>query len=230
MGNTSKLKNLIGLKFGRLTVIDRAQNATDGKVQWACQCDCGNPKIKIIRGSDLKLGKVKSCGCLALETRIANGKKNKKHGDTHSRLWTIWCGMKSRCDYIKNIEYHNYGGRGITYCSEWNDYVNFKEWALDHGYQDDLTLERIDCDKDYCPNNCTWATMKQQQNNKRNTIRFTINNENHSVSEWADITGIPAPTLTWRFKHGWSEEEMFMPTDLGNGHIRKQRRINNEHQ
>lgn len=223
----SKMIDLIGQKFGRLIVIAKAPNkSSDGRIMWICQCECGNPNNKIVRGTDLKSGKTKSCGCLATETKSANGKKNIIHGETRSRLWSIWEGMKSRCNYAHNIEYHNYGGRGITYCPEWNEYINFRDWALNNGYQDNLTLERIDCNGNYCPDNCTWATMKEQQNNKRNTIRFGVNGEEHSVSEWADITGIAAPTLTWRLQHGWSEDEMFMPVSLNNKNIRKQKESN----
>lgn len=218
-----RLIDLIGQKFGRLTVIARASNSASGKVRWVCQCDCGNPQSKIVLGDSLKLGLTTSCGCKYFES---NKNKRKTHGDTNTRLFRIWSDMKARCDYFKSKEYHNYGGRGITYCSEWSKYESFKAWALSNGYQDNLTLERIDCNKNYCPENCTWATMKEQQNNKRNTIRFSVNGEEHSVSEWADITGIAASTLTWRLRHGWSENEMFMPTNLNNRNIRKQKESN----
>ena len=222
----SKADNLIGLKFGRLKVVERAPNSKTGKTRWACQCDCGNPNLKIVFGCSLKSGRTKSCGCLARETKVRNGKKNITHGETHTRLYKIWCGMRSRCNYPKNIEYHNYGGRGITYCKEWETYELFRDWALNNGYQKYLTLERIDCDKNYCPENCKWATMKEQQNNRRNTVRFVVEGVEHSVSEWSEISGIAAPTLVWRLKNGWNENEMFMPVNLNNKNIRKQKESN----
>lgn len=191
-----------------------------------CRCDCGNPNNKIVLGESLKSGKTKSCGCFATEVKKNSGKKTKKHGDTYKRLWRIWSGMKSRCNYSKHIEYYNYGGRGITYCSEWNEYKVFKEWALNNGYQDNLTLERIDCNGNYSPENCKWITMKEQQNNRRNTVYLTIDGEKHSLSEWSDITGISPETLRWRLRHNWKESEMLMPSNLNNKNIRKQRSTN----
>lgn len=209
--------NLIGYKFGKLTVIAQSNNTKTGKRKWICMCECGKLKEKPVVGYDLKSGKVQSCGC---NYKISNKHRNKRHGDTNTRLYHIWCGMKARCNNKNNIEYMNYGGRGITYATEWKEYENFRDWALLNGYENNLTLDRVDVNGDYCPDNCRWATMKQQQNNKRNTIYLEVNGAKLSVTEWAEKTGIAASTLTWRLKHEWNENEMFLPVSLNNKNIR----------
>jgi hypothetical protein len=115
----------------------------------------------------------------------------------------------------------NYGGRGITYSEEWETYENFRDWALQNGYSDELTLDRIDTNDNYTPKNCRWATMKQQQNNRRNNIFFTFKGETQPISIWAERSGISASTLSWRLKNGWAESEIFMPVNLNNKNIRR---------
>lgn len=213
-------EDLIGLKFGRLTVIAKGEKAKSGKNRWICKCDCGKTKAKHVLGHDLKSGRVRSCGCIYKDS---NKGRNKIHGESNTRLHRIWCSMKQRCNYVRNVEYLNYGGRGITYSSEWELYENFREWALTNGYQDNLTLDRIDTNGNYTPENCRWATMKQQQNNRRNTIFLTYKGEKQPITTWAEITGISASTLTWRLKNGWSESEMFIPVNFNNKKIRRKK-------
>lgn len=137
------------------------------------------------------------------------GNKNHfKHGLAHTRIDNIYKGMISRCYHPRNIRFDRYGGRGITVCDEWkNDKTKFFEWAFANGYTDDLTIDRIDGDKGYSPDNCKWKTQKAQQNNRCNNRQIELNGETHTMAEWSDITGIKAPTIWARLKRGLSAEE-----------------------
>lgn len=152
-----RTENLLNKKFGKLTVIKFKEISKDKKAIWYCQCECG----KIIETSthSLKSGNSTSCGC----SRI-------KYKKINERLYRIWAGIKTRCFNEKKKEYKNYGGRGIKICDEWLEYKNFYIWAMTNGYKDNLTIERIDVNGNYEPNNCTWITIQEQQKNKRNTI------------------------------------------------------------
>ncbi|MGX8701543.1 hypothetical protein [Caproiciproducens sp.] len=212
------LKPLLGKTFGRLTVIDRANNDKRGKAQWICQCECGN--IKTILADSLTSGKTKSCGCFRKETAPHNN--SPKHGMSRTRLWTIWCAMKSRCYNRKNVAYKDYGGRGITVCNEWlHDFHCFQIWAFRNGYLDNLTIDRIDCNGNYEPQNCKWSTYEEQENNRRNTIYLTIYGQTLPVSEWARKVGISAATLRWRISNNWPKNKMFMQPNLNNRNIRR---------
>lgn len=129
------------------------------------------------------------------------------HQSTNTRLFKIWGSMHERCERVNHTHYKDYGGRGISVCDEWSEYVPFMKWSLVNGYQDNLTLDRKDTDGNYCPENCQWVTMKQQQNNKRNNRRLLWNGETHTVSEWSEITGIKPTTIIARLNAGWSTEE-----------------------
>ena len=157
------VKDLTGQKFGRLTVVERAENTPQGKARWLCKCECGGTTVAT--KSDLDLGKVKSCGCLRKETTAELG-RIASHNGTGTRLYRIWSSMKQRCKYEHHKCFFRYGGRGITVCNTWEEnFAAFRDWALENGYADNLTLDRIDVNGNYEPSNCRWVTMKTQQNN-----------------------------------------------------------------
>lgn len=165
----SRLIDLTGQRFGRLTVIERAENNKAGRARWLCRCDCG--KYITVTGVDLRTGNTKSCSCLKTARLI---KQSTTHGESKTRLFQIWCNMRNRC-YNPNVtRYDDYGGRGITVCDEWlHDFTAFRNWALSSGYSDELTLDRIDNDKGYSPDNCRWATWHEQRMNQRRMAKKT---------------------------------------------------------
>lgn len=132
---------------------------------------------------------------------------NTKHGMRHSRLYNIWCNMKARCTNPSHTAFANYGGRGITVCSEWIDFKGFQSWAMSNGYTDLLTIDREDTNEGYFPNNCRWVDMKTQENNRSNNRLVNYNGKVMSVAEWADTVGVPYKTLYTRlFQNHWSVE------------------------
>lgn len=169
-------KDITGQRFGRLVVVERAEQNQGRKAMWECVCDCG--KQTVVRGTNLNSGHTTSCGCLSDE-RIA--KLNFSHGKRRTRLYRIWSSMKTRCYNPKDEHYARYGGRGITVCDAWrNDFQAFYDWAIANGYDENAaygkcTIDRIDNDKGYYPDNCRWADMKTQNNNKSTKRKVKIN-------------------------------------------------------
>lgn len=203
-----------GDRFGRLTVIKEAEKQY-GHRYILVQCDCG--KTKTVNLGSLVSGASKSCGCFRREYI---SKRNYKHGLTCrgqkiERLYNIWNGMKCRCFDTNDPGYRNYGGRGITVCDEWtNDYIAFREWALNNGYSDELTIDRIDNNKGYFPDNCQWATVQTQSNNTRVNRHITYKGETHTFAEWGRITGIKDDLIGSRFKKGLPLEQVFFNGNL----------------
>lgn len=193
-----KLIDLTGCRFGKLYVIKRA-NKTDsyGRIYWLSRCDCG--KTKNILGNSLRRGLTKSCGCLH------KNNFEPTHGQSGTRLYKIYQGMKSRCYNKNNVGYKNYGARGIVVCGEWLDnFENFYNWAMSNGYQNTLSIERKDYNGNYEPSNCKWATREEQNNNSRHNTYITFNGCSHTIKQWSDMTGIKETTLISRLQYGWS--------------------------
>ena len=197
-----KFEDLTGKTFNRLTVIKRAE-VEKKEVYYLCKCTCGNEKI--IRGKDLKYNKIKSCGCLNKEKTT---ERNTKHSLRHTRIYRIWLLMKNRCLNSKYHLFKNYGGRGITICNEWkNDFISFYNWAMKNGYEEHLTIDRINVNGNYEPSNCRWATKLQQQRNTTRLRKITYKNETHCISEWAELLGLKYNTLYYRFRrNNYSED------------------------
>lgn len=174
----------IGQKFGKLTVIEPVYVEKRHRWLWRCKCDCGNETIAwpnlLIRG------KQTACHCGKSKTFHD---MYYIHGESHTRLSEIWSGMKKRCDNKNSASYSNYGGRGITYCEAWKEYLNFREWALNNGYTDEMSLERKDVNGNYCPENCTWISIRDQAKNKTTSIKIEINGISKCLSEWCEIYG-----------------------------------------
>lgn len=204
-----KAIDLTNQKYGNLLVIDfeETRRGPNGKTirYWKCRCDCGNTTV--VSAQNLRNGNTKSCGCY--KAKIISH-TNYKHGQKGTRLYNIWLGMKKRCYYTKHLNYKNYGERGIKVCNEWlgeHGFENFYNWSLENNYSDNLTIDRIDNNKDYCPENCRWVTWEEQQNNRRNNRRFYYNGKNLLAREWSELTGINLRTLLNRlYIQNWSIE------------------------
>lgn len=197
---------MIGRKFGRLLVIERGpeQYAPCGQHRdmWVCKCDCGN--VKTIAEDSLRYNKTKSCGCLGTENLI---KRSTKHNKFGTRIYNLWGNMNYRCNNERSDHYQYYGGRGIKVCDEWQEFEPFYDWAMSHGYSDDLTIDRIDVNGNYCPENCRWVTPKEQANNRRNTRYLTYNGETKCVKDWENETGIQSVIIKHRIDYyGWNVE------------------------
>lgn len=197
-------KDLTNKKFGRLKVISYEGNNKYRKALWLCRCDCG--KTKIVLGSSLLNNSTKSCGCYNRE----KSKKNfLKHNLSYSKLYKVWQGIKTRCYNNNFIYYCNYGGRGIKMCDEWkNDFVTFYDWALNNGYQEGLTIDRINNNDDYCPTNCRWTTREEQNNNMRKTILVEYKGKLRTITELANEFGLKRKELYYKLKKGWTIEQI----------------------
>ena len=159
----------------------------------------------------MRRGLVKSCGCL-------NRDQPHKtiHGDRQTRLYKIWIDMRQRCSNPNNSAYKNYGDRGIRVCSEWNDYQVFKEWAMGNGYDENLTIERVDVDGGYNPDNCKWITRKDQGFNRRNNHVLTYNGETKTLTEWCNELNLSYDMVRGRLKRGWTVEAALTTPKLNN--------------
>lgn len=181
--NKKPYKDLTGQRFGRLLVLSLVDSpaGADIPTKWRCLCDCGN--IVEIRGYNLKSGGSGSCGCLQKENAA---KRQTTHGKTKTRLYVTWQHMIGRCTRKSDKNFSRYGGRGIKVCSDWlNSFEAFRNWAMSNGYADNLTIDRIDVNGNYCPENCRWVTHAEQQQNKTNNTFVEYGGATKTVCEWA---------------------------------------------
>lgn len=206
-----KFIDLSGQVFGRLTVISRIPNKKPGITLWRCLCSCG--KETQTSTSSLRQGLCRSCGCLHIEAARKQGLASIVHGETRTRLYRIWSNMKTRCYNKQNKNYARWGARGISICDEWEkDFVAFRTWALEHGYKPGLSIDRIDNDKGYYPENCRWATPLEQANNTRQTRMITYNGRTLSLHGWARFYHVDPTTLFYRLKKH-TPQEVFSAED-----------------
>jgi len=199
-----RTKDEQGKIYGRLTVVRR--NSERGKsicVLWLCRCECGNEVT--VRGTALRAGTTKSCGCLMIDT----ARMLATHHLSYSKPYSVWAAMKSRCSNPKNEGYHNYGGRGITVCDKWLTFDGFWE-DMEQGYKEGLTLDRKDNNGNYEKSNCRWITQLEQSNNMRRNVMITLNGETDTLANMCRKYNKLYDTIFGRlFRYGWSVEKAF---------------------
>lgn len=194
-----------GDKFGKLTVRELVVDGNANRRRWLCDCECGGKKVT--SEDNLRRGHCKSCGCL-YKTIGGKAKYGTAFGESKTRLYRIWRGMKERCERQTSKEYARYGGRGISICDQWHEYPRFRDWALANGYSETLTLDRIDNDGDYAPDNCRWATHREQANNRGNNHKVSYNGETKNIAEWARQFGIDLLAFNAAIQRGRTVEEI----------------------
>jgi hypothetical protein len=199
----SAFKDISGQKFGRLLVIKPIGKTKYNKTIWLCKCDCGNEKCIPI--TYLTSGDTKSCGCLNSELV---SKRVQTHNKTNTRLYKIHVNMKDRCYNQSNLAFKDYGGRNISICEEWlnkeNGFINFYNWAMNNSYRKDLTLDRINNDDNYKPDNCKWSTNLEQARNRRSNIKY----KNKCIKDWCKELNLNYGTVMSRINNlNWTIEE-----------------------
>lgn len=219
--------DLTGKKFGHLTVLEKAgSDPKRAEWRWLCKCECGN--LTIVPSYRLRHGGVTSCGCHQYDRNFCS-----KKAKNYPRLYRIYRGMKTRCTNPKYLYWDRYGGRGISICDEWQNFDNFCDWALSSGYEESkrcpaLSIDRIDVDKGYSPDNCRWATATQQANNTSRNHLISAFGKTMTIAEWARETGIKDRTIYHRVaEYGWTPEEAVSIPTLGRGehYYRKTHRV-----
>lgn len=211
----------IGKRFGRLLVIGDAGKL--GPNRWArCLCSCGNEKD--IRLTHLDCGLTLSCGCWRKEvsrTRCTTHGLSLAPNGLAAPLFTAWVNMRRRCtDKKRKLDYPRYGGRGIKVCGEWEkSFLAFYRWAKAHGYSEGLTLDRIDNNGNYQPDNCRWVDRKVQNGNRRNNHRITYHGKTKILAQWARELGVPANRLSYRLRRGWSVHRAFTTPKMKNKYV-----------
>lgn len=188
--------DITGQKFNRLKVVKRVENSSSRKARWLCQCECGN--FTEVSGDNLRNGNVKSCGCLIAD----KNKQRATHRKSNIRLYNIWRNMKARCNCKTHHRYKDYGARGINIYNEWKNFENFYEWAIQNGYQENLTIDRIDNNGNYEPNNCIWIPLSKQAYNKRDSLLFDINGEQKCLAEICKEYNVKYTTIYRRITIG----------------------------
>ena len=201
----SNLKNLVGEKFGSLSVIKRVPSLSSKYSLWLCHCDCG--KDVVVRGGNLASGNSKSCGCKKMDI----GRRSLKHGMSNTRLYHIHSWMKERCSKPYSSAYRWYGGKGVCVCDEWlgeNGFKNFADWAMASGYSDELSIDRINPNGNYEPTNCRWVDTKTQQNNKTSNRHVEYQGSTYTLTQFSEMIDMKIATVWARLKRGWSVEKV----------------------
>lgn len=201
-----KKLELIGRKFNRLLVVSSSSERNpQGLVLWNCLCDCGTEKL--VSGSALKRGRIKSCGCAQLDAIKQTCKTNRTHCKSNTPEYMVWRSMKKRCILQSHYSYKLYGGRGISICSRWLVFENFLSDMGDRPSKDH-SLERVDVNGNYEPSNCVWATAKEQANNRTNNIKIDFEGQSMTLANLAVKVGIHRMTIYWRYRQGWRLPEL----------------------
>lgn len=196
---TPKVEDISGKRFGRLTAIKYIGKSKGKQTLWECKCDCGN--IAIVHHQNLKSGHTSSCGCYNSEVA---SEREKEHGQSGTRLYNIWHDMIYRCYNGNHRSYKDYGGKGIIVCNEWkDDFEAFRNWAIENGYKENLSIDRIDSDKNYCPENCRWATDIQQANNTSRNLIFTVDGYTDTLANLCRKYNIPYTLAHSRIYRNW---------------------------
>lgn len=200
----AKFKDLSGMRFGKLVVLEQAERSATGRIRWNCKCDCGNEHI--VHTCHLNSGSITDCGC---EKSKRTTERNLIHGDSRARLYNIWIKMRDRCSNPKNQDWELYGGKGVTVCDEWNtSYESFRTWSYENGYDDSKTIDRISSDGNYCPENCRWTTSKVQANNTSRNHFIEYHGEKLTIAEASERYNVPYGTLKRRISnYGWPIEK-----------------------
>lgn len=208
MYDMSKRIEMIGNKYGRLTVISKSDPSMSGQTRYLCKCDCGNEKV--FQAANIRNGKSLSCGCIRKEVTASRNRIEKKtHGMCHTREYKIWAGMLVRCA-VDHPKYSAHFGRGIKVCERWSKFENF---ISDMGQRpsSNHSIDRINNDGDYEPNNCRWATSKEQTRNTRYNVKYTFEGKTMILNDWAIEKHINPITVYWRFKKGLRGHDLFKP-------------------
>ena len=195
------MNRIEGRRFGRIFVVKATDERKNGCIAWLCRCDCG---IEVVASSgNLVSGHTRSCGCLGREVTAARNRAQSRHGHAaaETREYNTWHGMFARCRNPKSTSFSRYGGRGIGVCERWRSFENFLE---DMGPRPPgMSLDRIDCNGNYEPSNCRWATAVEQQNGKRSNVRISIDGADRTIAEWSRVTGTPHHRILRRIRRGW---------------------------
>ncbi len=194
--------DMVGRRYGKLVVVSRSGSSKLGHAMWECQCDCGS--FKVVDGSNLRVGLVKSCGCMQYD--FMRGGLFKTHGMSGTSTYRTWASMRQRCNNENDDKYSRYGGRGIKVCDRWNDFENF---YVDMGERPKgMTIDRLDNTKGYFLSNCRWAACRIQQNNRRNNRIILFNGKSQTIAQWSRDTGIPYSVIYSRLTRlGWTIEK-----------------------
>ena len=198
----SYFKDITGQRFGRLIATEKSHKTKDKNWWWKCLCDCGN-KVTI-RGTSLRSGASRSCGCYKNEL---SKKRKTIHGLSYTKVYRVHTNMMSRCFNPKDKRYLFYGKRGILVCDEWKNVTTFYNWAINNGFKEGLTIERINVNGNYKPGNCKWIPGAEQGRNRRQNHRICFRGETNILSHWAKKLGVDKTTIAWRLSHNWTEEE-----------------------